>query len=193
VGGMATGGVALANVLFLRDVWAYTLVGAGISALPSALTAALSARAVGRMGVRFGEVAVAAPGAICIMASMVWLRLLAHATPNYWLGYLPAAVLIGYGVAASFSMIAVAVVRGIGADELSLASATDRTFLQTGNAIGIAAVVAVLGNAKGPDGLKDFRGTWTVLAILAACCAVTIVAMGSTVRTPNSPIPNTTS
>jgi len=46
--GMATGGVALANVLFLRDVWHYTLVGAGFGALPSACTALLVARGVGR-------------------------------------------------------------------------------------------------------------------------------------------------
>jgi NTE family protein len=180
LGGMATGGVSLANFLFLRDVWGYTLVGAGICALPSSLTAAFSARIVGRMGIRYGEVAVAVPGALSIMASMIWLRVLAHARPDYWYGYLPASILIGFGVAASFSMIAVAVVRGIGSDELSLASATNRTFLQIGNAVGIAAVVAVLGNAKGPGGLDDFRLTWTVLAILAACCSVAIVAMGST-------------
>jgi hypothetical protein len=40
--------------------------------------------------------------------------------------------------------------------------------------------VAALGNARGPDGLKEFRLTWTVLAVLAVCCAVAVVAMGST-------------
>ena len=134
------------------------------------------------MGIRYGEVAVAVPGALSIMASMIWLRVLAHAHPDYWYSYQPASILIGFDVAASFSMIAVAVVRGIGSDELSLASATNRTFLQIGNAVGLAAVVAVLGNAKGPGGLDDFQLTWTVLAVLAVCCTVAIVAMGSTRR-----------
>ena len=182
--GMATGGVALANVLFLRDVWGYSLVGAGFGALPAAIIAMFSARFVGRAGMRRGEVAVGVPGALCIAAAMTWLRLFAHGEPNYWAGFAPASLLLGFGIAASFPMIAVAVVRGIGADELSLATATNRTFLQLGNAIGIAVVVAVLGNSSGPGGLSDFRVAWMVLAVLAAGCSIAIAATGSTQRAP---------
>jgi MFS family permease len=182
--GMATGGVALANVLFLRDVWGYSLVGAGFGALPAAIIAMCSARFVGRAGVRRGEVAVGVPGALCIAAAMTWLRLFAHEEANYWGGFVPASLLLGFGIAAAFPMIAVAVVRGIGADELSLATATNRTFLQLGNAIGIAVVVAVLGNSSGPDALSDFRVAWMVLAVLAAGCSVAIAVTGSTQRAP---------
>lgn len=180
--GMATGGVALANVLFLRDVWGYTLVGAGFGALPASLTAMAVARSVGRNGVRFGEVAVGVPGALGIVAAMAWMRLFVHATPDYWLGWLPGSMLLGFGIAASFPMIAVAVVRGIGPDELSLATATNRTFLQLGNAIGIAAVVAVLGTATGAGALDEFRFAWTLLGLLACCCAAAVALTGSTRR-----------
>ena len=180
--GMATGGVALANVLFLRDVWGYSLVGAGFGALPSALTAMLSARFVGRSGVRFGEQAVGVPGALCIGAAMVWFHTFAHPTANYWTAWFPALLLLGYGIAAAFPMIAVACVRGIGVDELSLATATNRTFLQLGNAIGIASVVAVLGSASGPDALGDFRVAWMLLAGLAVACAGAVFVTGSTTR-----------
>lgn len=180
--GMATGGVALANVLFLRDVWGYSLLGAGFGALPSSAIAMLSARSVGRRGVRRGEVAVGVPGALSIAVAMVWFATLADASPDYWLGFFPAALFLGYGIAAAFPMIAVAVVRGIGADDLSLATATNRTFLQVGNAIGIAVVVAVLGTAKGAGALGDFRTAWTVLAVLAVGCATAVALTGSTRR-----------
>jgi MFS family permease len=186
--GMATGGVALANVLFLRDVWGYSLVGAGFGALPAAITAMFSARFVGRSGVRRGEVAVGVPGALCIASAMVWLRMFAHDDANYWLGFLPASVLLGFGIAAAFPMIAVAVVRGIDAGELSLATATNRTFLQLGNAIGIALVVAVLGNSSGPDALDDFRVAWLLLAVLAVGCSIAIAVTGSTRREPAMPL-----
>jgi MFS family permease len=184
--GMGTGGVALANVLFLRDVWGYTLVGAGFGALPAAITAMFAARFVGRSGVRYGEVAVGVPGALCIVAAMVWLRQSANAEPNYWAAFFPASVLLGLGIAASFPMIAVAVVRGIGADELSLATATNRTFLQLGNAIGIALVVAVLEGATGAGALDDFRTAWTLLGALALCCALAVAATGSS---PHGAVP----
>lgn len=182
--GMATGGVALANVLFLRDVWGYSLVGAGLGALPASLTAMSAARFVGRAGVRRGEAAVGVPGALCIAAAMLWMRAFVGADARYWTAWVPGSVLLGYGIAASFPMIAVAVVRGIGSDELSLASATNRTFLQLGNAIGIAIVVAVLGSSVGPDALADFRLAWVLLAALAVSCAGAVAVAGSSRSSP---------
>lgn len=178
--GMATGGVALANVLFLRDVWGYSLIGAGFGALPASLMAMAVAKGVGRAGVRHGEVAVGVPGALSIFAAMVWLRTLVDADARYWVAWLPASLLLGLGIAATFPMIAVAVVRGIGADQLSLATATNRTFLQLGNAIGIAAVVAVLGTASGAGALASFRTAWALLGALALACALAVAITGST-------------
>ena len=185
--GMATGGVALANVLFLRDVWGYTLLGAGFGALPSSLTAMFSARFVGRMGVRHGEVAVGVPGALSIVAAMVWFRVLVDSHAHYWIDWLPGSMMLGFGIAAAFPMIAVAVVRGVGAGDLSVATATNRTFLQLGNAIGIAVVVAVLGASTSADSLPDFRAAWTTLAILGVVCATAIAVTGSTRRAVAEP------
>jgi MFS family permease len=178
--GTATGGIQLANVLFLRDVWGYSLVGAGFGALPASIAAMTAARFVGRAGVRRGEIAVAVPGACTIVAALLWLRVFVEGEPRYWLAFLPASALLGLGIAATFPMIAVAVVRGVGPDELSLASATNRTSLQLGNAVGIAAVVAVLGETTGPDALADFRRAWVLLAALAGLSLTAVALMGST-------------
>ena len=185
--GMATGGVALANVLFLRDVWGYTLLGAGFGALPSSLTAMFSARFVGRMGVRHGEVAVGVPGALSIVAAMVWFRVLVDSHAHYWIDWLPGSMMLGFGIAAAFPMVAVAVVRGVGAGDLSVATATNRTFLQLGNAIGIAVVVAVLGASTSADSLPDFRAAWITLAVLGVVCASAIAVTGSTRRAVADP------
>ncbi len=183
--GMSTGGVALANVLFLRDVWGYTLVGAGFGALPASLTAMLAARSIGRLGVRFGEVAIGLPGALSIAAATTWLLVFVDdGTPAYWVEWFPASVLLGWGIAAAFPMISVAVVRDVGSGDLSLATATNRTFLQLGNAIGIAVVVGVLGTAVGPEGLHEFRLAWVLIAVLAAACGVAIVVAGSSDPSP---------
>jgi hypothetical protein len=180
--GMTTGGIALASVLFLRDVWHYSLIGAGFGALPASVSAMFAARSVGRWGVRHGELIVGIPGAVGIVASMVWLRAAVDASPDYWRAWFPASVLLGLGLAASFPMIAVAVVRGIGTDELSLATATNRTFLQLGNAIGIALVVALLGTTSAANALHEFRLTWSVLAALGLVCTSAVAVTGSTER-----------
>ena len=54
--GCATGGVGLVNVLFLRDVWGYSLLAAGFGALPSSFVAMGCSPLVGRWGMRFGGV-----------------------------------------------------------------------------------------------------------------------------------------
>ena len=79
-------------------------------------------------------------------------------------------------------MIAVAVVRDVGSGELSLATATNRTFLQLGNAIGIAVVVALLGTTVAGDALHEFRLTWTVLAMVGVVCTAAVGVTGSTKR-----------
>jgi hypothetical protein len=178
--GMTTGGIALANVLFLRDVWHYSLIGAGLGALPASVSAMFAARSVGRWGVRHGELVVGIPGAVGIVASMVWLRVMVGPTADYWWAWFPASVMLGLGLAASFPMIAVAVVRGIGTGELSLATATNRTFLQLGNAIGIALVVALLGATTAADALTEFRIAWGVLAWLGGFCTLAIGVTEST-------------
>jgi MFS family permease len=181
--GTATGGIQLANVLFLRDVWGYSLVAAGFGALPASIAAMSAARFVGRAGIRRGEVAVAVPGACAIVAALVWLRVFVEDDPRYWLAFLPASALLGLGIAATFPMIALAVVRGVGADELSLATASNRTSLQLGNAVGIAVIVAVLGETTGPEALANFRRSWELLAALAVVSLVAVALMGSTTRT----------
>jgi hypothetical protein len=144
-----------------------------------------TSRQVGRLGVRYGELAVGVPGALCIVASMVWLRAFAAGEPDYWSAYLPAALLLGLGISASLPMISTVVVRGVARDQLSLASASNRSFLQLGNAVGIALVVSELGDADA-SALGRYRVAWAVLAVLAAGCAFALAATGRRVRLPVS-------
>jgi hypothetical protein len=57
-----------------------------------------------------------------------------------------------------------------------VASASNRTALQIGNAVGIAVVIAVLGDPRSPQALGSFRQAWVVMSIGAV---VTALAMAS--------------
>ena len=180
--GIAVAGTGLVNVLFLRDVWGYSLVAAGFGALPTSVAAMLAARPVGRLGVRYGERALGIPGALCIIAALVWFRVFADEGGNYWFGYVPGVTIVGLGIAASFPMIATAVVRDTPPAEFSLASATNRTFIQIGNAIGVAVPVGVLSRSAAIGSFADFRLAWVLLAGLGGGCAVAVAVMGSSPR-----------
>ena len=120
-----------------------------------------------------------AAGVRTVTANVAWLLSPSAITSGVEkLHWLPAACLLGLGIAAAFPMIAVLVVRGIGSGDLSLATATNRTSLQLGNAIGIAAAVALLGADTSAAAIGHFRLAWAVLAVLGTVCAVAIAVTG---------------
>jgi hypothetical protein len=176
--GVSTGAVLFSNVQFLDVVWQRSVFEAGLGLLPLALTAAIVAPFAGRLGAAFGEGAVAVPGALVIAAGIGSYRVLATEEVHYVTRWLPGCILFGAGLALTYPMIAAISVRGVGSGELSVASASNRTALQIGNAVGIALVIAVLGDPRGPDALASFRRAWVVMAVGAVVTALALASVG---------------
>jgi EmrB/QacA subfamily drug resistance transporter len=183
--GMTTGALLTANVLFLRDVWGYSLVASGLGLLPLSMSAAAMSVVAGRLGNRFGERAVGVPGVLAIALALLALRLTAGTDAEFATVWLPVGIVTGSGMAFGYPMIQSACVRDVGSSQLSVASATNRMTLQIGNAIGIAVVIAILGTADGADALDRYRLAWSVLAAVGVVCAALLAAVGGPgVRAP---------
>ena len=119
--GVSTGAVLFSNVQFLNVVWQRSVFQSGLGLLPLALTAAIVAPFAGRLGARFGERAVAVPGALVIAAGIASYRLLATAEHDYFSRWLPGSLMFGAGLALTYPMIAAISVRGVVSSELSVA------------------------------------------------------------------------
>ena len=184
--GVSTGAVLFSNVQFLNVVWQRSVFQSGLGLLPLALTAAIVAPFAGRLGARFGERAVAVPGALVIAAGIASYRLLATTEMAYFSRWLPGSLLFGAGLALTYPMIAAISVRGVPSAELSVASASNRTALQIGNAVGIAVVIAVLGDPRGPEALGSFRQAWVVMGIGAVVTALMIASVEPARRAPRA-------
>ena len=177
--GMATGALLFSSVLFLRDVWDYSIVASGSGLLPLALAATLVSLVVGRLGVRFGERAVGVPGVLVVAVGLLWHVWQVDAEPAFWSAWAPGMAIIGLGMGATYPMIGAACVREVDTADLSVASASNRTTLQIGNAIGIALVIAILGDAEGTDALDRMHVAWVVLAGLSVAVGVALAGVGS--------------
>ena len=175
--GVSTGAILFSNVQFLNVVWQRSVFQSGLGLLPLALTAAVVAPFAGRLGARIGERAVAVPGAIVIALGIASYRLFATTDVNYFARWLPGCVLFGAGLGLTYPMIAAISVRGIPSAELSVASASNRTALQIGNAVGIAVAIAVLGDPGGPEAIGAFRRAWVVMSAGAVLTAVAIASV----------------
>jgi EmrB/QacA subfamily drug resistance transporter len=170
--GVATGALLLSNVLFLTQVWDYSIVRAGLAMSPSPIVAALAAPLVGRFGARLGERTIGVPGAFVLAGAVLWFRFHVDLEPNYWVDWFPGAVMAGLGINTAFPMLQSAGVRDVGAARFSIANASTRAALQVGTAVGVAILVAILGDRT--NTLSDFRAAWLMISIFAVTTALLI-------------------
>jgi len=162
----------LGNILFLTSVWGYSTLQAGLAFTPGPLVvAALSAR-MGRLAGRIGFRPVLVTGALVLATAELAYAVFVDTTPQYLSVWLPISLLVGLGVAMSFPVLSAAAVAGLPAAQFGMGGAINQTARQIGSVIGVAAVVAILGQPTGLDGaLQRFRHVWLVCAGMAALSA----------------------
>jgi MFS family permease len=174
--GVMGGSIQLAQALFLRQVWDYPVLRAGLAITPAPLFASLASPLAARYGSRFGERAAAIPGTILMAFSVAWYLWFMTSTPAYWAHLFPGSALNGIGVAFAFPMISAAAVRDVLPADLSIATAVTRAASQVGQAVGVALILVLIGNGAGD--IDRFRACWWVLCAFSAFAAVMTLALG---------------
>jgi MFS family permease len=163
----------LGNVLFLTTVWGYSILSAGLAALPGPAMTTLVSGPAGKLADRFGHRAVVVPGTIVFAAGALVLRA-AGAEPDYLGLWLPGAVLTGIGIGLAFPTLGSAAVRDVADDRFATASAVNAAFRQVGAVLGTAILIAIVGDPAGlAEALRvsDSAYLFAVLASLASGAA----------------------
>jgi len=168
----------LCNVLFLTGVWGLDIVLAGVALTPGAVTAALVAPFGGRAADRFGQRATAVPGGLLFAAGAAFLALSSTATPDYASRFLPGIVLTGAGIGLSISSFGSAAVAELPRQRFATGSAVTACLRQIGAVVGIAVLLAVVGDPTPGTALTSFHHAWWVMAATGAAAAACGVALG---------------
>ena len=161
----------LCDVLFLTSVWGYSVLQAGLAISPSPLITALTAPIAGRLAERYGHRIVAAAGALLYAAGNAWYALAIPAEPAFVSHFLPATLLTGMGIAAALPTLTSAAVTRLPERQWGLASGANATARQLGGVLGIAILVAIVGDASGAGALGDFHAGWAFIALAAGLTA----------------------
>ena len=96
-----------------------------------------------------------------------------HARGQKWRDWFPGACMSGLGINMVFPMLQSSGVRDVGPERFSVANASTRAALQVGSAIGVAGLVAVLGNSA--PALDRFHTAWLLIALFAVLSAALIL------------------
>jgi Na+/melibiose symporter-like transporter len=171
-------GLLLANVLFLTQVWGYSVLTAGIALTPGPLTAALLAAIGGRLSDRYGQRVVAVPGGIVFGLGCLLFATVPGTEPHYWSHLFPIQLVIGAGIGMSFASLSSAAVAELPAARFSTGSAVSSGFRQIGAVLGVSTMIAVLGTPSPADALDAFRHVWLIMAAAGITSGLVAIGLG---------------
>ena len=156
---MASGFYAytLCNVLFLTRVWRYSILQAGLALTPGPFVAMAVAGPASRLVERVGHRAVVVPGALVWAGGMAYFATQLGVSPDFLGEWLPGMVILGIGAGLTFPTLSGAAVGSVPGPRFAVATSLNSVARQLGAALGVAILIAILGNARPGGGSARVR------------------------------------
>ncbi|MBO9531916.1 MAG: DHA2 family efflux MFS transporter permease subunit [Solirubrobacteraceae bacterium] len=172
---VAFSAMLLNGVLVLSGVWGYSTLETGFGLVPGPAMAALVASRGGGLGARFGQRNVAALGALVFaIGGFIPFTQLTD-DPAYVTAFLPGMLVGGFGVGLVLPSMAGAAFGGLPPALMSTGIAVFSVARQVGSALGVALLVAVLGDLAGGGAEAAKHG---YLLQVGVALAAGLVALG---------------
>ena len=152
---------------FLRNVWDFEILKAGLLVSPVPFGAGVLAPIGGRVADRVGYRPMLISGAFAFGVGALWYIFVVTATPSVAL-WIPGIVLIAIGTGLVFPSVQGGTVVGMPADRYTIASGVNHTVQRIGAVVGNAIAVMFVASV-GPEGAFD-RIFWIVFV-----CSVLMV------------------
>ena len=180
--GASFSALVLNNVLFLRTVWDYGVLKAGLFSVLAPIVVAVVSAPAGRLASRLGFRAVLVTGPLVVAAGELWYLTQLTAEPQPWTHWIPGSLVLGIGIGLTFPVLTAAAASTLPRQHFALGGAVNNTARQVGAALGVAVLVAVQGTPEGADELlASFRRGW------GFAFAAAIVAAAISLRQPARP------
>ncbi|HKH23495.1 MAG TPA: DHA2 family efflux MFS transporter permease subunit [Solirubrobacterales bacterium] len=161
-------GYTLINVLFLTQVWDYSVLKAGLAITPGPVVATAIAGPGSRLAERFGHRWILVAGGLTWGAGVVWFVERVGLQPDFTAEWLPGMIILGLGAGILFPNLSGAAVASAPGEAFATATGLNAVARQVGAALGVAAVVAILGspNPLDPSSVENaFDNAWTFSAV----------------------------
>ncbi|NHA69629.1 DHA2 family efflux MFS transporter permease subunit [Phycicoccus flavus] len=168
------------NILWLQYVWGYDVVRAGLGLVPGALVAAVTATVVGPLAERWGARPFVVGGALTWAAAFVWYHQEVGPAPEFWAEWMPGQVLSGIGVGAALPLLGSTGLASVPGGQYATASAVASSARQFGGVLGVAVLVALLGDLTPLTAVDALHRGWVLSVIAFTVTAVVAAFLGGT-------------
>jgi EmrB/QacA subfamily drug resistance transporter len=186
--GVALFGIVFYLSLYMQEILGYSAVRAGAAQLPFTGLIVVVAPIAGKLTDRIGPRLPTAAGALLLgLSLLLFTRMGVH---SHYLTILPGLIVGGIGTGLAMGPTTVAVLSAVSVDEAGVGSGVVNTFRQTGGALGIAMMGAIVNGAinvlpMDPRYPAQFvSGLHDALLVAASILAVGAVAALALIRSP---------
>ena len=159
----------LNNVLFLRMVWKYSVLEAGLYSVLAPVIVAVTSFTIGRHISRIGFRRLLVGGPMLFALLVYAGSHLFGITPAPWSEWLPLMFVLGISIGLTFPTLSAATVHSLPATLFSLGGAINNTSRQIGSAVGVALLVTIQASS---DGLHGFQRGWYFIAACSAAAGL---------------------
>ncbi|MCC5947146.1 MAG: MFS transporter, partial [Nitriliruptoraceae bacterium] len=164
--GAAFSAMFLASILFLTQVWGWTILQAGLGSAPGPLLVAALAPFLGRLAARVGQRPLILLGGVLCASGGLWRVVFLTTEARYAADFLPSMVLGGVGVALCLPQLSSVIGQSLPADRLGVGGATNQAIRQFGGTLGVAMAIGLIAQPSSlADALLRFDRVWWMIAV----------------------------
>jgi hypothetical protein len=174
--GIAFSAMFFGSILFLTNVWGWSILEAGFGIAPGPLFVAILAPRMGKLAGVIGQRPILLIGGLVYAAGGLWRVIFLGPDVDYWSHYFPSMVLTGIGVACCIPQLSSVVAQALPANRIGVGGAALQAVRQFGGTFGVALTIALLAAQTGIDGsLAAFEHIWWI--VVAGGVVVTVLAL----------------
>lgn len=162
--GIAFTAMFMSSILFLTQVWQWSILKAGFGVAPGPLLVGVLAPNIGRLAARIGQRPLLLAGGLFYATGGLWRLVMLDAEVDYPRDYLPSMMFTGIGVALCLPQLQSVIGQSLPADRLGVGGAVNQAVRQFGGTLGVALAVGLTSQQSDvADALASFDKVWWVI------------------------------
>lgn len=189
--GVAFSAMFFGSILFLTQVWGWSILAAGFGVAPGPALVALVAPRAGALAGRIGQRPILIAGGVLYAAGGLYRVAMLGPEVDYVVDYLPSMVFTGLGVAFCFPQLSSVVAQALPPNRIGIGGASLQAGRQLAGTFGVAITIAFLGAPADPaDLLAGFDRIWWL--IVAGGVVTSLLVLPMRTRIAAAPAPSVT-
>ena len=164
--GLAFSAMFLGSILFLTEVWGWSILRAGFGIAPGPALVAVLAPRMGSLAGRIGQRPILIAGGIAYALGGLYRLVMLGGEQRYLVDYLPSMILTGIGVACCLPQLSSVVAQALPSNRIGIGGASLQAVRQFGGTFGVALAIATIGAPTGvDDALASFDRVWWITVV----------------------------